>query len=62
MVGGHEDEGGVPFKPTVLTGASIGSAKKQEVSIPPAEKGEVGSQGVGNTLRLAPRGHAASPS
>ena len=46
MVGGHEDEGGVPFKPTVLNGASVGSAKKQEVSIPPAEKGEVGSEGV----------------
>ena len=42
MIGGHEGEGGVPFKPTVLNGVTIGSAKKHEVSIPPDEKGRGG--------------------
>lgn len=46
MIGGHEDECGVPLKPTVLNGATIGGAKKHEFSVPPAEKGEVGSEGV----------------
>lgn len=72
MIGSHEDKGGAPLKSAVLSGSTIGGAKRNEASVPESEEGELGfllppvaqakSDGIWNALSLSPRGHSASPS